>query len=536
MPGRFAGRYGRLYTVAGWAVPLILWAAAHWIFGGFVVPAPWQTVRDAAQLLGGAHAWLQIGITLARVLAGFAVALLAGAAAGLAAGSLPALEALLRPVIVLLQGMPPLVWAIPLILVFGVGHLSPILVITLICFPLITLNVAEGLRSVPQTLEEMLRLLAPGPAARLRELLLPHLRPFLLASVQLGVVLGIKASAVAEYFGAQDGIGFQLQAAYQAFQVRRLFAWGLLLVLLIVALSRLLRSWPAVRRAAGGAASPGELPAVGGAAPPPASGPAASPVVGRHGVGRLRVLEAGGGSASPDRLLQLSGRPAPGGEEPSIRLEGVCFGYPNGPELLSGVSLRVEAGQTAVISGDSGAGKTTLLHLMASLLVPSSGMVHCPGRIGMVFQDDRLLPWRTNLYNAALPLLYGKRPAPAGRRERLELARFLLRLAGLEGLGDGAPSELSGGMKKRLGFARCFARLPGAVFLDEPFSGLDWEARQGLWETLFALVQPWRVPVVVVTHFPEEVPPGAGRLRYTLRRRRRGGPAGLVPIPASELP
>ena len=90
----------------------------------------------------------------------------------------------------------------------------------------------------------------------------PHLRPFLGAAVKLGVVLGIKASVIGEYFGANNGIGFQIQAAYQSMQVRRLFAWGLLLVLLILAanhlLSRfellLLRRGRGVERLRGGAA------------------------------------------------------------------------------------------------------------------------------------------------------------------------------------------------------------------------------------------------------------------------------------------
>jgi len=160
-------------------------------------------------LLGAGSTWLQILVTLGRVGAGFLLAFLSAALLGLLSGGSRRLETLFNPLVLLLQGIPPLLWAIPLILVF-----------------------------------------APGLYPRLRELVLPHLRPFLASSLRLGIVLGIKASVIGEYFGANDGIGFQIQAAFQSMLVRKLFAWGVLLVLLIVLADRgLKRLELALRRA-----------------------------------------------------------------------------------------------------------------------------------------------------------------------------------------------------------------------------------------------------------------------------------------------
>jgi ABC-type nitrate/sulfonate/bicarbonate transport system ATPase subunit len=126
----------------------------------------------------------------------------------------------------------------------------------------------------------------------------------------------------------------------------------------------------------------------------------------------------------------------------------------------------------------------------------------------------------------ALPLVYGgTRPAPA-----LRFARYLLAESGLQGVEWGFPAELSGGMKKRLAFARCFARFPEAILLDEPFTGLDTEARRLLWGKFGDLLALRRVPVVIVTHFPEEVPVSEGCRFYRLEAPSGGRrPACLVP-------
>ncbi len=132
--------------------------------------------------------------------------------------------------------MPPLLWTIPLVALMGIGHIPTIIVITLITFPLVAVTIGEGMTTLPRELGEMLAVFAPGFAARTRELVLPHLAPFLGAAVNAGLVLAVKASVTAEYFGANDGIGFQIQAAYMSLRIRSLFAWAAVLILLILAL------------------------------------------------------------------------------------------------------------------------------------------------------------------------------------------------------------------------------------------------------------------------------------------------------------
>ncbi len=485
------------WRAAGVVLVLVAWTGASLAAGAYIIPAPWHTLVDTLRLLAQGHTWLQILLTFLRVAAGFLLALAGGLVVGILGGRRPWLEALFRPLVVFLQGMPPLLWAIPLILILGIGHLSPILVITLICFPLVTVTLAEGMRTLPRGLEEMLAVFAPGFCARLRELVLPHLRPFLASALKLGLVLGIKASVTAEYFGANNGIGFQIQAAYMSMQVRRLFAWAAMLILLILAAGRLM-SWVErlIRASAPAAARP-----------------------------------ARAGNAEALSLLKSSFISA--GAREGIRLRGVSFGYPGRGTVLEAVDLEVEPERIAVVSGDSGIGKSTLLYLIASLLRPEAGSVERPGRIGLLFQDDRLLPWRSNAWNAALPLIHGGRE-PA---EALSFAGWLLGEVGLAGREWEYPQALSGGMKKRLCFARCFARFPEAILLDEPFTGLDHASRARLWGKFFDLLELRRVPVVVVTHFPEEVPRSRRCEFYELKALQSGvpGPATLRPIRRSTV-
>ncbi len=455
--------------------------------GSFIIPPPWLTLLDTFNMLGIAHTWIQILITLSRVALGFFLSFILGSAVGILSGASKELKAFFRPLILLLQGIPPILWAIPLILIFGTGHISPILVIALICFPLVAMNISEGMTSVPRDLEEMLKVFTPGLYPKLRELIFPHLKPFIAASLKLGIVLGIKASVVGEYFGSNNGIGFQIQAAYQSLQVRNLFSWGMLLVFLIIfsnkILSRLLRIKERDEKA--GERKTSEC--------------------------KSETLEI----MKKSFLRDLS--------HEGIKLENVSYTYPAGVEVLRNISLTIEPEEIAVISGESGTGKTTLLKAASCLLEPDSGRITVPDKIGLVFQDDRLLPWRSNAWNAALPLFYSGN----SMEESLCFASYLLTEVGLSNQEAGYPEELSGGMKKRLCFARCFARFPEAVLLDEPFTGLHEEARRLLWMRLFDLLELHPVPVIIVTHFPLEVPVKKNCRFYTLRSLTNSGCGSL---------
>ena len=488
------GRKTALYAL-GVLLLLALWSAGSFLTEAYIIPSPWHTAVEVVSLLSQGYAWRQILISVLRVAAGFSLALLAGLIVGIASGTNRDIETLLRPLVLIVQGMPPLLWIIPLILILGIGHLSPICVIALICFPIVALNVNEGVKTVPFHLVQMLDVFAPGTYPRIRELILPHLKPFIAASLKLGIVLGIKASVIAEYFGANNGIGFQVQAAFLSLQVGKLFAWGVIFIVLILLAGRLLARLEQIMR--------------------------------QRDIQHERVVD---GALSPELMGKLKRNLVKQSGPEQLVLQDVSFAYPGAGLLLDHINLTVHPDEIVVISGDSGVGKTTLLHTAAGLLKPLSGTVRRPERLGLMFQDERFLPWRNNAWNVALPLIYSKiKP-----EDSVAYARCLLNEAGLSGWERAVPEELSGGMKKRLAFARCFARFPEAILLDEPFSGLDAGGRRCLWSKFMALLDDHHGPVLIVTHFPEEIP-SSERCRFLTLVPAEAGEkkAHLFPIEAS---
>lgn len=161
--------------------------------------------------------------------------------------------------------------------------------------------------------------------------------------------------------------------------------------------------------------------------------------------------------------------------------------------IVENCDLTVHSGQIVVLTGASGAGKTSLLQCLCGLLSPEAGRVErATERVGVQFQEPRLLPWRTVIDNVALPVLWrgqtaGHGPAAdRGRaigdgtrshgsvdaREVRSAAEALLNWLGITGV-DQLPAELSGGMQRRVAVARALLAGTGLLFLDEPFAHLD---------------------------------------------------------------
>lgn len=172
--------------------------------------------------------------------------------------------------------------------------------------------------------------------------------------------------------------------------------------------------------------------------------------------------------------------------------------------VLRDIHTHVLPQQFLCVLGPSGCGKSTLLRLLAGLLQPTRGRVAFPlqetPRVGLVFQDSNLMPWRKVMDNILLPLeLRGIQQEQAH-----EQAQELIELVGLQDFRDVWPASLSGGMAQRVAIARALIQDPDILLLDEPFGSLDALTREKMGAELLRIWQARQKTVVMVTHSIDE--------------------------------
>jgi NitT/TauT family transport system ATP-binding protein len=217
-----------------------------------------------------------------------------------------------------------------------------------------------------------------------------------------------------------------------------------------------------------------------------------------------------------DRAARAVPEPAlrHGQPESVLRTVGVGHRYRRGRDVLpvlDDVSITLDRDRFASIIGPSGCGKSTLLRLIAGLDTPTAGWVELEGLtpaeyrrralLGMVFQDAKLLPWRSVLRNVALPLELCGRP----RGEARERSAEVLRVVGLEGFESYYPHQLSGGMRQRVAIGRALSLRPHLLLMDEPFGALDLISRDRMAKELLRI---WsassEMSILLVTHSVQE--------------------------------
>lgn len=232
--------------------------------------------------------------------------------------------------------------------------------------------------------------------------------------------------------------------------------------------------------------------------------------------------------------IQANRAPVPAGLPVRLRDVTVSFPAADGPlAALLGLTLDIPAGSLTVIIGPNGCGKSTLLRVIAGLVQPTSGSVEVDGgsapragdgRVGLAFQQPRLMPWLTTVDNVALPLALAGVP-PHERRQRAVEA---LERVGLTEAAGVRPAQLSGGMAQRAGLARALISDPPVLLLDEPFSALDALTREAFDGELQRLWMDRPRTVVLVTHSVGEAVRMADRI--VVMTARPGSVERLIPV------
>jgi NitT/TauT family transport system ATP-binding protein len=192
-----------------------------------------------------------------------------------------------------------------------------------------------------------------------------------------------------------------------------------------------------------------------------------------------------------------------------IKLEGIAKSFQREQRVipaLDPVDLSIKREEFVALVGPSGCGKSTILNMVAGLLAPSAGRLSYDGRpvgdlnlrVGYMTQKDTLLPWRTVTDNVGSPLELAAHRVSRG--ERLDRIQKMIELVGLKGFENHYPSELSGGMRRRVALARMLIYDPETLLMDEPFGALDAQLKLVMHDELQRIVGAGRKTVLFVTH------------------------------------
>ncbi|MDB5941674.1 MAG: nitrate transport ATP-binding subunit [Ramlibacter sp.] len=222
-----------------------------------------------------------------------------------------------------------------------------------------------------------------------------------------------------------------------------------------------------------------------------------------------------------------------------LRVEGLSKSFVAGKPVFAGVSFTLDRGEFVCIIGHSGCGKTTILNVLAGLDTASGGHVFMDGRElagpslerGVVFQSHALMPWLTVRKNIAFAV-ESRWPQWKPAAVNAHVEKFVA-MVGLSAAIDKKPSQLSGGMKQRVGIARAFAIQPKMLLLDEPFGALDALTRGTIQDELMSIVRETRQTVFMITHDVDEAILLADRI--LLMSNGNEGPNGYTPAGIAEV-
>lgn len=423
-------RGSRSHRLASWLAACLLWLGA-WQVASLLVsselllPGPLAVLGSLARL-AAAGTLVRVGsATLAHVALGFAASLLLALPLGWTLDAFPAVRRVVLPGVTVLKSAPIVCVIVLLLLWFGAARVAEAAVF-LACFPPLLFAVLEGLSELDRGMSSLLSVMRVPLWRRLLASFWPQVLPFVVAASRSAVGMAWKAAVAAELVGSSLGsVGERVFQAKLLLETSDVFAWTALVILasrlseaLVVALLE-------------------------------ASGPLCR---------SLSLMSLGRGGGGEGRALPPL---------TSIVARGLRFSY-GGPSVIEGLDLELAPGSRACLNDASGSGKTTFLRLLDGVLAPTAGELRGGAPFSVQTQESLLVDEMGALQNVLLC---------ARGRARDEVERTLAEA--LPGVDPLRPvGELSGGQRRRVELVRALLSPSNTVLLDEPFAGLDPDARR----------------------------------------------------------
>ncbi|MEK6601987.1 MAG: ABC transporter permease [Candidatus Binatota bacterium] len=214
---------------------VFIWWVLTLFFPPTLIPNPWDTFAEVATIITTGNFFVEMGNTLRRVLVGFGIAMVVSIPLGIVMGTLRTLESFFEPPVILGLTMPGLVWAVLMIMFFGLTETSAYAAVAVTIFPMLTIGIWQGTKSIDKDLIDMSRVFHAGAWSKVVDVILPQLVAHILAAVRYGLGLAWKVVVVVEMFGFSNGVGYQVVRGFNVFSMKTVLAWAItFLVVMIV--------------------------------------------------------------------------------------------------------------------------------------------------------------------------------------------------------------------------------------------------------------------------------------------------------------
>ncbi len=222
-------------STSGFLVVLFIWSFFARATNPLILPSPPETLLALKNLLYSGELYYNLFITVKRTFLGYGLALLMGILLSLLLHRNRPLQLIFRPLITVIQTTPPVIWIVLAVIWFGIAEdLTPIFLIFIVTFPIIFINLFEGLQDIDENLIEMARVYSWNRKQVYLHIYYPALIPYLVSAVSIGFAFAWKSSVFAEFIGSSSGVGFALSMANSNLETAKLFAWAIILVFLML--------------------------------------------------------------------------------------------------------------------------------------------------------------------------------------------------------------------------------------------------------------------------------------------------------------
>ncbi|MGC5324697.1 ABC transporter permease [Brevibacillus sp. SYSU BS000544] len=210
-----------------------IWQALSLSLPSILVPSPLETLMAFIKMMQSGELLQQLIQSISRMLTGFVIGMVIAIVCGLIAGNFPSVYEAFRPILSLLLGIPPIIVVVLAMVWFGTGSIIPIFVVSVLVFPSIYLNTADGWRNIDRQLLEMAKVYKCSAFHTLRHIILPGLAVPIFTAISLATGSAVRITIMAELLGSDEGIGYSLALARVNIDTAKVFAWTLISILLI---------------------------------------------------------------------------------------------------------------------------------------------------------------------------------------------------------------------------------------------------------------------------------------------------------------